>query len=65
MVILIVMVMNKLHDPKPAGEREVTGRIRNVQMNKKEVRKVVSSDESPPLSEKGLTSESQKLGPSW
>ena len=55
-------------DPKPAVGKEVTGGIRKVQMDKKEVKKLgkaVSSDESPSLSEKGLTAESQKLGPSW
>lgn len=51
-----------------AGGSEVTGGIRKVQMDKKEAKKLgksVASDDTPPLSEKGLTSQSHLLDPAW
>ena len=54
---------------KMAGGSEVTGGIRKVQMDKKEAKKLgksaAASNDTPPLSEKGLASESHLLDPAW
>jgi len=55
-------------DPKPVGGKGVIGGIRKVRLSKKEAKKlkaVPTAEESPSLTEKGVTAESQMLDPSW
>lgn len=55
-------------DPKPTGGKGVIGGIRKVRLSKKEAKKlktVPTAEESPTLTEKGVTAESQMLDHSW